>query len=137
MPGGRRILGLVASMLADRQDAQILVAIVEKLVRAFGAFALCEEVAGAHAVHLVANHQDTRATEHEETFLFLVVPMKLCRALARTDKVDVDANAAQPGVLAKATRKPEGFATRLVLAFAGRRILGACQPVRAPVVALA
>ena len=63
--------------------------------------------------------------------------MKLCRALAGTDEVDVNADTAQPGVLAKATRKSEGFATRLVLAFAGRRILGACQPVRAPVAALA
>ena len=124
-------------MLTDRQDAQILVAIVEKLVRAFGSFALGEEVTGTHAVHLLADHEDTCSTEYEKALLFLVVPMKLCRALAGTNKIDVDAYATQTRVLTEATRKPERLAARLVLAFAGGCIFGACEPLRSPVAALA
>ena len=94
-------------------------------MRAFGSFALGEEVAGTHAIHLFADHQDACSTEHEKALLFLVVPMKLCRALAGTHKVDVDTDAAETGMLTETARKPEGLAAGLVFAFARGCVFGA------------
>src|SRR4051812_8514720 len=137
LPGSRGMLDrVVVAVLADREDAQVALAVVDELVGQLRALALGEEVARADAEALVAGIQPAGAGEHEEALLLAAVPVEPGRALPGVDDIEVDADAAEAGAAADQRRQTEALAARLGLVLADRQLVDADEPGRAAVLAL-
>src|SRR5690242_598895 len=132
---GRVLDPVVGAALADGQDAQVVLAVVDELVRPLRAFDLGEEVAGPDAVALVAHVQPAGAPQDEEALLLLAVPVEAHGALPGTDHVEVHADPAQARGAADEGREAERLAAGLDLVLARRGLLGGDEPRRPLVVA--
>ena len=106
---------VVVAVLADREDAQVGLAVVDELVGELRALGLREEVARADPEALVAGVQPAGAREHEEAFLLAAMPVVAAGALARVHDVEVHADAAQSRDAPDQGRQAEALAAGLGL----------------------